>query len=164
LAVATIWLTASTTTGPAEGGEGLALAYLVVTVVLLLVFGPLAFLIGRDANRRGKNGWAWGLLFFWQPVIVGIAYLSPGGGCLARQHQRAGIPIPVGECDGGTATPGPNTPPRRNAQPREERRAWHRSDYRAVAQSLSGTTSFRLVVVHVIFVPWSWKCPNSDTH
>ena len=29
----------------------------------------------RDANRMGRNGWAWALLFLWQPVIVGIVYL-----------------------------------------------------------------------------------------
>jgi len=59
---------------PAEG-DGLALVYLVVALVLLAVFGPIAALIGRDANRHGRNGWAWGLLFLWQPVVVGIAYL-----------------------------------------------------------------------------------------
>jgi hypothetical protein len=61
----------------AEGSSGLvvALVWLAIGLGLLAVFGPLAYLIGRDANRRGRNGWAWGLLFLWQPVIVGIAYL-----------------------------------------------------------------------------------------
>jgi MFS family permease len=79
-----------TTTPPEGSGAGLALAYLVVAVVLLIVFGPLAFLIGRDANRRGRNGWAWKLLFFWQPVIVGIAYL------FARRRRIPGPPTPAG--------------------------------------------------------------------
>ena len=60
----------------AEGnGLGVALVWLAIGLGLLAVFGPLAFLIGRDANRRGRNGLAWGLLFLWQPVIVGIVYL-----------------------------------------------------------------------------------------
>ncbi len=60
----------------AEGtGLGAALVWLAIGLGLLAVFGSLAYLIGRDANRRGRNGSAWGLLFLWQPVIVGIAYL-----------------------------------------------------------------------------------------
>src|SRR6266542_3570331 len=44
----------------AEGGRlGVALAWLAIAFVLLAVFGSLAYLIGRDANRRGRNGWAW---------------------------------------------------------------------------------------------------------
>jgi hypothetical protein len=31
-------------------------------------------------------------------------------------------------------------------------------------QYLSGTTSFRLVLVHESRSPWSWMCANSDTH
>lgn len=59
---------------PAEG-DGLGLVYLVVALILLAVFGPIAVLIGRVAKRHSRNGWAWGLLFFWQPDIVGIVYL-----------------------------------------------------------------------------------------
>jgi hypothetical protein len=60
-----------------EGNSGIwvALVWLAIAVGLFALFGPIAFLIGRDANRRGHNGWAWGLLFIWQPVIVGIVYL-----------------------------------------------------------------------------------------
>jgi len=69
------WLAAVTAT-PAEGsGARLALVYLVVALAFLAIVGPLAFLIGRDANRRGRNGWGWGLTFVWQPVIVGVVYL-----------------------------------------------------------------------------------------
>lgn len=67
-------MTAAVFAAAAEG-DGLGLVYLVVALVLLAVFGPIALLIGRDANRQGRNGWAWGLLFLWQPVIVGVAYL-----------------------------------------------------------------------------------------
>lgn len=77
--------------GPAEGsGAGLVLAYLVVAVVLVVVLGPLALLVGRDAKRRGRNAWAWGLLFFWQPVIVGIVYL------IIRRRAIAVPPPPAG--------------------------------------------------------------------
>jgi MFS family permease len=68
------WLAAVTTPSEASGA-GAALAYLGVAVVVLIVLGPLAFLIGRDANRRRRNGWVWGLMFPWQPVIVGVVYL-----------------------------------------------------------------------------------------
>lgn len=42
--------------------------------------GPQAigYLIGADANRRGRYGWAWGVLSLWQPVIVGITSSSAG--------------------------------------------------------------------------------------
>lgn len=56
-------------------GLGAVLAWIAIGVGLLAVYGGLAYLIGRDANRRGRNGLAWGLLFLWQPVIVGIVYL-----------------------------------------------------------------------------------------
>ena len=56
-------------------GLGVALVWLAIGIGLLALFGPVAFVIGRDANRHGRNGWAWGLLFLWQPVIVGIVYL-----------------------------------------------------------------------------------------
>src|SRR5439155_9616445 len=65
----------------AEGtGLGAALVWLAIGLGLLAVFGSLAYLIGRDANRRGRKGWAWGLLFLWQPVIVGmsLAWLISG--------------------------------------------------------------------------------------
>jgi hypothetical protein len=59
-----------------EASSGLAvLIWLAIAQGLLAVFVSLAYLIGRDANRRGRNGLAWGLLFVWQPVIVGIIYL-----------------------------------------------------------------------------------------
>lgn len=59
----------------ASEGDGLGLVYLVVVGVLLAIFGPIALLIGRDAKRRGRNGWAWGLLFLCQPAIVGVTYV-----------------------------------------------------------------------------------------
>lgn len=78
-----MWLAAASSTGPAEGGGArVLLVYLAVGLALLLVIGPLAWLVGRDANRRGRNGWAWGLLFLWQPIIVGVAYLA------ARRRPR----------------------------------------------------------------------------
>jgi hypothetical protein len=59
-----------------EANSGLAaLVWLALGLTLLVLFGSLAYVIGRDANRRGRNGLAWGLLFIWQPVIVGIIYL-----------------------------------------------------------------------------------------
>ena len=58
-----------------EGGIGVALVWLAIGLGLLAVFGPLAFFIGRDASRRGLNGWLWGILFLLQPVIIGIVYL-----------------------------------------------------------------------------------------
>lgn len=87
-----IWsATTAPTIGPAEGsGAGLALAYLVVAAALAVVLGPLAFLVGRDANRHGRSGWAWGLLFFWQPVIVGIVYV------IVRRRRTPGSPTPAG--------------------------------------------------------------------
>jgi hypothetical protein len=61
---------------PAEGsGAGVAAFYLLFALVIFAVLLPLAWLIGRDANRRGRNGWLWGVLFVWQPVIVGLIYL-----------------------------------------------------------------------------------------
>jgi hypothetical protein len=51
-----------------NSGIGVALVWLAIALGLLAIFGPLAYLIGRDANRRGRNGWAWGVLFLWQPV------------------------------------------------------------------------------------------------
>ena len=60
----------------AEGsGAGVALVFLAVGLGLLVLFAPLAWLIARDATRRGRNGWVWAVLFLWQPVIVGIVYL-----------------------------------------------------------------------------------------
>jgi hypothetical protein len=32
-------------------------------------------LIGRDAERHGRNGWMWGVLFIFSPLVFGIAYL-----------------------------------------------------------------------------------------
>ena len=63
------------TTAEGGSGAGFALVLLIVGLGLLAVFGPLAYVIGRDANRRGRNGWAWGVSFLWQPVIIGIVYL-----------------------------------------------------------------------------------------
>jgi len=63
------------TTAEGNGGFGVALVWLAIGIGMLAVFGPLAYLIGRDADRRGRNGWAWGVLFLWQPLIVGVAYL-----------------------------------------------------------------------------------------
>lgn len=63
------------TTTEGNSGLGAALVWLAIGLGLLALFGPLAYLIGRDANRRGRNGWTWGLLFLWQPVIVGTIYL-----------------------------------------------------------------------------------------
>lgn len=69
-------MTISVMATAAEGsGLGVALVWLAIALGLFVVFGPLAYLIGRDANRHGRNGWAWGALFLWQPVIVGIVYL-----------------------------------------------------------------------------------------
>ena len=39
------------------------------------VFVLLAVLVGRDAVRHGRDGWLWGSLFVFSPVIFGIAYL-----------------------------------------------------------------------------------------
>jgi hypothetical protein len=69
------WLTAITTATPADGSAaGTALALAGIGLGLLIVLGPLALLVGRDARRRGRNGWAWALMFLWQPVIVGAVY------------------------------------------------------------------------------------------
>lgn len=59
---------------------------------LLPVIGPTAVLIGRDAKRHGRNGWAWGPLFLWQPVIVGITYLI----FRSRRTSRARSELTVG--------------------------------------------------------------------
>jgi hypothetical protein len=77
------------TATPSEANGWLAtLVYLVVALVFLAIFGPLAYVIGRDANRRGRNGLAWGLLFIWQPVVVGIIYL------FVRRKRRVTEPRP----------------------------------------------------------------------
>jgi hypothetical protein len=56
--VAANWAAVGAT--PAEGsGSGMALVYLVVALGYILLLGPLALLIGRDARRRSRNGWAW---------------------------------------------------------------------------------------------------------
>lgn len=61
---------------PAEGsGYGLALVYLALAGGYLVLFGPIALLIGRDAARHDRDGWLWGLLFLWQPMVVGLIYL-----------------------------------------------------------------------------------------
>jgi len=64
------------TSVPAEGsGYGVAVAYLAIVGIFLLFMVPLALIIARDATRHGRNAWAWGLTFIWQPVIVGVVYL-----------------------------------------------------------------------------------------
>ena len=74
---------------PAEaGGYGLALVCLALAGGYLALFGPLALLIGRHAARRGGNAWAWGLMFLWQPVIVGLVYLVVR--CLPPRHSTSG--------------------------------------------------------------------------
>lgn len=62
---------------PAEGdnGVGFALVMLLLAAAIVVLLAPLAYLIWRDAERRGRNGWVWGVVFVWQPVIVGIIYL-----------------------------------------------------------------------------------------
>jgi hypothetical protein len=73
---------------PAEGsGYGVALAYLAIGTAALAVLGPVALIIGRDARRHGRNAWVWGLLFLWQPLIVGIVYL------LVRRRPRDPPPV-----------------------------------------------------------------------
>ena len=69
----------STVAATSEGGSGLApaLVWLAIALGLLAVIGSLAYLIGRDANRRGRNGLVWGLLFVWQAVIVGMFFEKP---------------------------------------------------------------------------------------
>jgi hypothetical protein len=63
------------------------LVYLVVAAVFLVIVGPIALLIGRDAARHGLNGWVWGVLFVWQPMIVGLIYLF-----VRRKRPRVGAP------------------------------------------------------------------------
>jgi uncharacterized membrane protein HdeD (DUF308 family) len=53
----------------------MALVYLVVALGYMLLLGPVALLIARDAKRRSRNGWASGLALIWQPVIVAMIYL-----------------------------------------------------------------------------------------
>jgi hypothetical protein len=75
---------------PAEGsGYGVALAYLAVAGAALVILGPVAVMIGRDASRHGRNGWGWGLLFLWQPLIVGVIYL------IVRRRPRDARPVPA---------------------------------------------------------------------
>lgn len=78
-------MTVAALTAASAERDGLGLVYLVVALVLLAIFGPIALVIGRDAKRHGRNGWAWGLIFLWQPVIVGVAYLIVRN----RDRQRA---------------------------------------------------------------------------
>ena len=79
---------AGTYSGPAEdNGFGVALIYLAFFAVFVVIAGPIAYLIGRDAVRNGRNGWLWGLLFLWQPMIVGLIYLV-----VRRKPPRAGAP------------------------------------------------------------------------
>jgi hypothetical protein len=47
-----------------------------LALVELIVFVPLGVVVGRDAQRHGRNGWTWGVLMALQPIIVGIAYLA----------------------------------------------------------------------------------------
>lgn len=61
---------------PAEaGGFGFVLVCLAFAGVYLVLLGPIALLIGRDAVRHHRDGWLWALLFLWQPVFVGLIYL-----------------------------------------------------------------------------------------
>ena len=80
-------------------GAGVALIYLAVAVVFLAVLVPLAVLIGRDATRHGRNGWVWGVLFVWQPVIVGVIYLI----VRTRGHHA---PATLNESDSPWRSPG----------------------------------------------------------
>jgi hypothetical protein len=78
---------------PAEGnGWGIVLVYMAVAVVLAAVFGPLAWLLGRDASRHGRNGWAWGLFFLWQPMVVGLVYLVIRGRPPRRNSESTVAP------------------------------------------------------------------------
>jgi hypothetical protein len=63
------------------------LVYLVIAAVFLAIIGPIALWIGRDAARHGRNGWVWGLLFVWQPMIVGLIYAF-----VRRKPPRVGTP------------------------------------------------------------------------
>jgi hypothetical protein len=75
---------------PAEGsGYPVALAYLAIGAAALAILGPVALIIGRDASRRGRNGWVWGLLFLWQPLVVGVVYL------MVRRRPRDTPPVPA---------------------------------------------------------------------
>jgi hypothetical protein len=87
---------------PAEGnGWGILLVYLLLVIVLAAVFVPLAYLLGRDAMRHGRHGWAWGLVFLWQPIIVGVIYLVIRG--RPPRHRRASMAAPGWYPDGGGA-------------------------------------------------------------
>ena len=46
-----------------------------VVVVLCALWILLAIRVGKDAQRRGRNGWVWGFLLIFNPVIFGVAYL-----------------------------------------------------------------------------------------
>jgi hypothetical protein len=77
---------------PAEGnGLGVALGMLLVGVGFAAVLVPLAYLIGRDAARHGREPWLWGVLFVFQPVVVGLVYLV-----VRRRPPRGPRPIPPG--------------------------------------------------------------------
>jgi hypothetical protein len=69
-------------------GYAVAVAYLAIAGVALLVLGPLALIIARDATRHRRNAWAWGLMFLWQPVVVGVIYLIARG---RPPSDRAGV-------------------------------------------------------------------------
>lgn len=78
-------------TVPAEaGGFGFALVCLVLAGVYLVLFGPIALLLGRDAVRHSRDGWLWALLFLWQPVVVGLIYLV-----IRRRPPRRPVPARV---------------------------------------------------------------------
>jgi hypothetical protein len=73
---------------PAEGsGYGAALGYLAIAAAALVILAPIAVIIGRDARRHRRNGWGWGLLFLWQPLIVGVIYV------IVRRRPRDDRPV-----------------------------------------------------------------------
>jgi hypothetical protein len=46
-----------------------------IAVAFYAVVIVIAVILGRDAQGHGRNGWAWGAMFVFNPIIFGIAYL-----------------------------------------------------------------------------------------
>jgi hypothetical protein len=51
------------------------LASVLPIVIFYALVIPTGAVVGRDAQRHGRNGLQWGLLFVFNPLVFGVAYL-----------------------------------------------------------------------------------------
>lgn len=68
---------------------------IVITVGVAACLVTLAVVLGRDAQRHGQNGWAWGVGFILAPLIVGIVYLIQRGGQTLSRRSAERLPYVI---------------------------------------------------------------------